>query len=46
MDVWKCVGVLKRDGKLPVPSQSVTQNNLTKFLKLGQIANPSDLHWH
>lgn len=54
MDTWKCVGVLKRDGKLPQPQQlmqttvqsTATQNNLTRFFKLGQITHPSEVHWH
>lgn len=50
VDTWKCVGVLKRDGKLPQPqsktTQSTTQNNLTRFFKLGQITHPSEVHWH
>lgn len=50
VDTWKCVGVLKRDGKLPQPqskkTQSTAQNNLTRFFKLGQITHPSEVHWH
>jgi len=50
VETWKCVGVLKRDGKLPQPQsktpQSTTQNNLTRFFKLGQITHPSEVHWH
>ncbi|XP_022177717.1 nucleoporin SEH1-A-like isoform X2 [Myzus persicae] len=50
LDIWNCVGVLKRDGKLPQPqsknSQSTAQNNLTRFIKLGQITHPSEVHWH
>ncbi|KAL5237581.1 hypothetical protein ACI65C_004991 [Semiaphis heraclei] len=45
VDTWKCVGVLKRDGKCPQP-QSTAQNNLTRFVKLGQITHPSEVHWH
>lgn len=50
VDTWKCVGELKRDGKLPQPqsktAQSTAQNNLTRFFKLGQITHPSEVHWH
>lgn len=51
VDTWKCVGVLKRDGKLPQPESkssqaAVSQNNLTRFFKLGQITHPSEVHWH
>ncbi|KAG1681672.1 Nucleoporin SEH1 [Nymphon striatum] len=56
LDTWKCVSVLRGDGTLMplgnIPRSSTSNENNsassgpTKYYKLGQVTNPSQVPWH